>query len=378
MPEKPEGAFPTMPYQYITFDRSEGVGLVTLNRPDALNALTPAMLQELSDVFRGMERDPLVRAIVLTGAGKAFCGGEDLRARAEAEFAASATPTPAQSANLPPSDRNQPAFDSFSAAFNPESANDGGLNFRPEPVSPANAPQPMLAGEFRPLNPNPSSSEISRSTFAPQPVSERNFVPETVNPNAPGNGNGNNNVAFGEQVRRLYNPFIKQLRQIEKPVIAAVNGVAAGTGLGLALACDMRLAAERARFIEVAVRVGLLPGSGTAFFLPRLIGVSKAMEILLNGDEINAAEAERLGLVSKVVPGDQLLDDARKLAGRLAKGPTRAIGMTKSLIYKTASASLDQALDLEAYLTDEATRTQDYKEGLRAYLDKRAPNYKGQ
>lgn len=382
-----------MAYQYILFERSEGVGIVTLNRPEQLNSLTPAMLQELADVFRGMERDPLVRAIILTGAGKAFCGGEDLRKRAEGEFGAS---TPAPAPTPPPipmpapaatSAPGQPSFEPFSTAFNPDAA-EGGTTYQPSVAVSPNSPQPTLANEFNPLSPAPQPIETTRPAFNPQPIENRSgpmFSHESatsVTPTpAPSNygtsGTPASSEPLSEQVRRLYNPLIKQIRQLEKPVIAAVNGVAAGTGLGLALACDIRYAAERAKFVEVSVRVGLVPGGGTAFFLPRLIGLSRAMEVMFNGDEINATEALELGLVSKVLPGDQLAEEVRRVAGRMAKGPTRAIGLSKSLVYKTANATLDQALELEAYLTDEAARTQDYKEGLRSYLDKRPPNYRG-
>ena len=182
---------------------------------------------------------------------------------------------------------------------------------------------------------------------------------------------------LAEQVRRAYNPLIRQMRNIEKPVIAAVNGIAAGTGLGLALACDIRYASERARFVEVSVRIGLLPGSGTGYFLPRLIGLTKAMEMAFNGDELDAVAAEKYGLVSRVIAPDNLLDETRKLAVRLAKGPTRAIGLTKQMMYRSATMGLEQALDFEAHLVDEAVRSQDYKEGLRAFNERRPPEYKG-
>lgn len=371
-----------MAYQYILFERSEGVGLVTLNRPDQLNALTLTMLQELSDVFRGMQRDPQVRAILITGAGRAFCGGEDLRQRAEAELGSSAAPS-------------SPAFEPYatpgSTSFGNPGASPSWESGGPSPYQPSSqssqpGPQPVLAAEFAPLAPSSAPIENPRTAFAgiPQPLETRSgplFQPvDAAEPplpmpvsTAPGAA-----VTMSEQVRRAYNPFIKQIRQMEKPIIAAVNGVAAGTGLGLALACDIRYAAERARFVEVSVRVGLLPGSGTAYFLPRLIGLSKALELAFAGDELNASEAERLGLVSRVLPGDKLLEESRRLAERLAKGPTRAIGLTKSLIYKSANLNLDQSLDLEAQLTEEAVRSQDYKEGLQAFVEKRAPQYKGQ
>jgi enoyl-CoA hydratase/carnithine racemase len=357
-----------MAYQTILFDRSEGVGMVTLNRPDQLNAFTPQMLQELLDVFRGMERDPEVRAILITGAGKAFCGGEDFRSRAESEVAVQPPP---QSTNF---------------------YNNTPQSVQSNPYSVESVPN------YSPLNPGPPPSINSNIEEAPSPF-DSPFNPRSVSnpgpvpppPPAPGTGSGIYQVpasapqpvniarpaSLVEQLRRAYNPLIRQIRKVEKPVIAAVNGVAAGTGLGLALACDIRYASDRARFVEVAVRVGLLPGGGNGFFLPRLIGVSRAMELIFSGDELSAQEAERYGLVSKVVTGDQLLDQSRKLAVRLAKGPTRAIGLSKALIYNSANLNLDQALDLEAQLAEDASRSEDYKEGLRAFLEKRPPKYRG-
>ncbi len=358
-----------MAYKFINFDRSEGVGTVTLNRPEQLNAFTPEMLAELLDVFRGMERDPQVRAIIVTGAGKAFCGGEDFRQRAEAELS-----SPLASGSISePAAAPQPFFDSFSSNF--KDTPNGGAPYNPSFISNQSGPQPALASEFSPLNPGPVPLENSTGQAAsvPSPVeisSKRGPLFNSYNQSQPP-------LSLSEQVRQAYNPLLRQIRQTEKPVIAAVNGIAAGTGFGLAMACDIRYAAERARFVEVSVRIGLLPGSGAAYFLPRLIGLSKALEIAFNGDELNAAEAERYGLVSRVMPADTLLDETRKLAVRLAKGPTRAIGLTKNLLYKSANLTLDQSLELEASMLDEVTLTQDYKEGLRAFLDKRPPNYLG-
>ncbi len=362
-----------MPYQFITFERSEGVGTVTLNRPEQLNAFTPVMLHELSDVFKGMERDPMVRAVLITGAGRAFCGGENFRQRAEAELA-SAPPGPTFEA-FPPNFSNPPTFGGGSAPYNPSSVSEG------------SQAQPQFVTEFSPLNPAPVSMGNNwpggEGSFQPVEVTNARNQPVFNNLNqpdsAPGSPTPSNEPALSlaEQVRRAYNPLIRQIRNIEKPVIAAVNGIAAGTGLGLALACDIRYASDRARFVEVSVRVGLLPGSGTGYFLPRLIGLSKALELAFNGDELDAQGAEKYGLVSRVISGDMLLEETRKMAVRLAKGPTRAIGLTKVMMYRSANLNLEQALDLEAHLVEEATRSQDYKEGLRAFNEKRPPEYKG-
>lgn len=364
-----------MPYQFITFERSEGVGTVTLNRPEQLNAFTPVMLQELSDVFKGMERDPLVRAIIITGAGRAFCGGENFRQRAEAELP-SAPPPP------------QPVFDAFSNSSNSPTFGGGSAPYTPTSVSGGSTAQPQFVTEFSPPNPAPVSVENNRpggeAPFQPVEVTNSRTQPVFNNLNQPDpisgplpSPNGGPTLSPAEQVRRAYNPLIRQIRNIEKPVIAAVNGIAAGTGLGLALACDIRYASDRARFVEVSVRIGLLPGSGTGYFLPRLVGLSKALEMAINGDELDAGAAEKYGLVSRVVSGDTLLEETRKLALRLAKGPTRAIGLTKVMMYRSSNLNLEQALDLEAHLVEEATRSQDYKEGLRAFSEKRPPEYKG-
>ena len=336
-----------MAYQFIMFDRNEGVGTVTLNRPDQLNALTPAMLQELSDVFRGMERDPQVRAILITGAGKAFCGGEDFRQRAESS---------GSFAFLPPT----PPTENSPASFGFDRSEQGAIN------NPRTAP----VSQPGPNWPHSSSQENPRTQPLPWPGAEPTSVAS--------NNSGNTDPNFAEAVRMAYNPLIRHMRQIEKPIIAAINGIAAGTGLGLALACDIRYASERARFMEVSIRVGLLPGSGIGYLLPRLIGLSKSLELLLNGDEVSATEAAQLELVSKVLPADQLLEESRQFAARLAKGPTRAIGLTKNLVYRAASLNLDQALELEAQLTDQALQTQDYQEGLQAFIQKRPPQYRGQ
>lgn len=374
-----------MPYQFINFERSDGVGTVTLNRPEQLNAFTPEMLHELSDVFKGMERDPMVRAIIITGAGRAFCGGENFRQRAEAELGTSTPPVQAPQNE----GRNGPAFETFNPNFpNLETAGNGGTHYNPVPIAGGSPGQPQLVNENSPFNPSPVPQEINRPGSAPAPPVEitnprtRPVFAQNQNQPEPISGNlpsfpDSSGPSLAEQVRRAYNPLLRQIRNIEKPVIAAVNGIAAGTGLGLALACDIRYASERARFVEVSVRIGLLPGSGTGYFLPRLIGLTRAMEMAFNGDELDAPLAEKYGLVSRVVAPDSLLDETRKLALRLAKGPTRAIGLTKQMMYRSATMGLEQALDFEAHLVEEAVRSQDYKEGLRAFNEKRPPEYKG-
>jgi 2-(1,2-epoxy-1,2-dihydrophenyl)acetyl-CoA isomerase len=185
------------------------------------------------------------------------------------------------------------------------------------------------------------------------------------------------NPRLGERLLVKYNPIIRRIRQMPKPVIAAVNGVAAGAGAGIAYSCDFRIASENAKFIHAFIRVGLAPDSGTSFFLPRLVGFAKAMELALTGDELSDKEAERLGLVSKVVPPDQLKVAAEELAFKLAQGPTKAIALTKRALNKSISSDLETVLEYESYLQEIAGATYDHFEAIRAFFDKRRPAFKG-
>jgi len=248
----------------------DGVLTVTLNRPDVLNAFNDLMLRELHDTLRQAARDAAVRCVVLTGAGRGFCSGQDLRDRAGSTF------------------------------------------------------------------------------------------------------------SFRESLRSRYNPIILQIRTMEKPVIAAVNGVAAGAGCSLALAADLRIASDRASFIEVFARVGLIPDSGSTYFLPRLIGLGKTFELAYTADPVDAPEALRLGLVNRVVPHDDLPAQTAALAHRLASGPTRGYGLAKRAINYGLQASLAQALEYEAVLQEVAGQTADHREGVAAFLEKRQADFKGQ
>jgi 2-(1,2-epoxy-1,2-dihydrophenyl)acetyl-CoA isomerase len=263
-----------MSYETILYEVSDGVATVTLNRPDVLNALTEKMLTELGDALRKVERDAAAKAVLLTGAGRAFCAGQDLK-----------------------------------------SIQDG---YRAE-------------GE----------------------------VP-----------------SFGAILRERYSPLILRMRQMEKPVLAAVNGAAAGAGCSLALACDLILASEKASFMEIFVRVGLVPDSGSLFFLPRLVGTAKAMELCLTGDPVSAQDAERIGMVNRVVPHDDLLKTAMEWATRLALGPGKAIGLIKRGLNRSLSSDLGAMLEVEAQLQEIAGRTQDHREGVLAFLEKRKPSFK--
>jgi 2-(1,2-epoxy-1,2-dihydrophenyl)acetyl-CoA isomerase len=183
---------------------------------------------------------------------------------------------------------------------------------------------------------------------------------------------------LGDDLRRRYNPVITRIIEMEKPVIAAVNGVAAGAGCSLALACDMRIAAEEASFIEVFINVGLIPDSGSTFALPRLIGYGKAFELCTLGSKVDAAEALRLGLVNQVVPADQLAEATNKIAGKLASLPGKAIGLTKRLLNQSLENDLQQQLEAEAYAQETAGKTHDHVEGVTAFLEKRKPEFKGE
>jgi 2-(1,2-epoxy-1,2-dihydrophenyl)acetyl-CoA isomerase len=250
---------------------ADGVATITLARPEALNALDRPMKAALLAAFRRIERDPTVRAVILTGEGRAFCAGQDLK----------------------------------------------------EPF-------------------------------------------------------GGEHPTLEEEVRDRYNPLILAIRRLPKPVIGAINGVAAGAGCSLALACDLRIAGEGASFVLAFGRIGLVPDSGASWFLPRLVGSARAAELALVGDPIGAADAERLGIVSRVVAGDALLGEARALATRLAAGSPRAMALTKRAFAFAETATLEDALANEAYLQGIAGRSADHAEGLAAFREKRPPRFTGE
>ena len=185
-------------------------------------------------------------------------------------------------------------------------------------------------------------------------------------------------VLLGEVLKRKYNPIVQRIRKMDKPVLAAVNGVTAGAGLGLALACDMRAASDKATFHEAFIKVGLAPDSGTSFWLTRILGLAKAMEVGMMGEAIDSTMALNLGLVNWVFPGDKFTDEVTKIAERLARGPTRALGLTKRALNRAIVVDMDSALEYEAYLQDVAGRTRDHVEGVKAFLEKREASFTGQ
>jgi 2-(1,2-epoxy-1,2-dihydrophenyl)acetyl-CoA isomerase len=185
-------------------------------------------------------------------------------------------------------------------------------------------------------------------------------------------------LLLGETLRRKYNPIVARIRRMEKPVLAGINGVTAGAGLGLALSCDLRAASDTATFHEAFIKVGLAPDSGTSFWLTRILGLAKAMEVGMLGDPIDAQRALNLGLVNWVFQEQNFATDLAKMAERLATGPTRAIALTKRALNRAIVVDLDSALEYEAYLQEVAGRTKDHVEGVKAFFEKRQPEFAGQ
>ncbi len=184
--------------------------------------------------------------------------------------------------------------------------------------------------------------------------------------------------AFGEDLKKRYDPWVTLIRTMEKPVIAAVNGVAAGAGCSLALACDIRIASEHAKFIEVFVNVGLVPDSASTWTLPRLVGLGRAMELCMTGRPVKADEAFAIGMVNQVVPAGELESATAAVAERLASLPGKAISLTKRLLNESFERTLSEQLEAEAYAQETAGHTTDHFEGVTAFLQKRTPNFTGQ
>ena len=244
---------------------------LTLDRPEALNALTIPLKEALLAAFEEIAARRDVRAVILTGAGRAFCAGQDLRERLE--------------------------------------------------------------------------------------------------PDAP---------PLDVELRERYNPLIRAMRRLDRPIIGAINGVAAGAGASLAFACDLRIAAEDASFVLAFGRIGLVPDSGATWLLPRLVGPARAAQLALLPDALSAAEAERIGLVARVVPATELLAEARVLATRIADSAPIGVALTKRALEHAWDATLDEALDYEASLQGIAGSTRDHAEGIAAFMEKRPPRFRGE
>ena len=255
----------------ILLNIKNNIAFVTLNRADVFNSFNREMALSLQTILDECEADDSVRAIVLTGAGKAFCAGQDLKEVTSAE-----------------------------------------------------------------LNPG-----------------------------------------FKAILDEHYNPIISRLRRIEKPIIAAVNGVAAGAGANIALACDIVVANENAAFIQAFSKIGLVPDSAGTFFLPRLIGMQKATALMMLGDKVGAKEAVELGMIYKSFPADQFEEEVNKLAHTMANMPTLALGLTKRLLNKSLTNSLEEQLAMESKLQIQAAESHDYNEGVTAFVEKRKPEFRG-
>lgn len=259
-----------MEFDDLGFELIDGVAVITLNRPEKLNSFNNSMGSNLQDVLDHCMENQEVRCVLLTGAGRGFCAGQDLE----------------------------------------------------EAVS--------------------GIAEIE------------------------------------EHVENKYNPLVRKIRAIEKPVIAAVNGVAAGAGANLAFCCDIILAAESAKFIQSFINIGLIPDTGGTYFLPRLVGLHKASVMMMLGEKVSAEEAKDLGLVYKVFPDGELMDGALELAKRMAQMPTRGIGLTKKALNYSLRNTLNEQLAVERDLQGMAGRTEDNAEGINAFLEKRKPVFKGE
>jgi len=185
------------------------------------------------------------------------------------------------------------------------------------------------------------------------------------------------NPGFRKILEEHYNPIVEKIRTIEKPIIAAVNGVAAGAGANIALSCDIVVATEAASFIQAFSKIGLVPDSAGTFFLPRLIGFQKASALMMLGDKVSAKEAEHLGMLYKVFPQDVFEEEVSKLALKLADMPTKALGLTKRLLNASLTNTLEQQLEMESELQIEAAESEDYQEGVNAFIEKRKPIFKG-
>lgn len=258
-----------MSFQFITQAVEHGVSIITLNRPEVLNSFNRRMASEVQSALGAAAKDDAVRAVLLTGAGRGFCAGQDL---GEAMHA---------------------------------------------------------------------------------------------------------NLDLGEIVRTSYNPIVLAIRQLEKPVVCAVNGIAAGAGANLALACDIVLASEDASFVQSFSKIGLVPDTSGTFFLPRLVGPARATALMFMAEKVPAPQALAWGMIYQVVPPAVLMESAMSVAKQLAQMPTRGLALTKKALNESMANDLQAQLGLEEELQRQAGRTEDYAEGVKAFLEKRKPVYTG-
>ncbi len=246
----------------------DGIGRLMLDRQDSLNAFNEKMTSEMQSVLKSFSADQNIRCVAITGNGRAFSAGQDLK-------------------------------------------------------------------EVRP------------------------------------------GMSFAESLKRRYNPIISRITGMEKPVVALVNGVAAGAGMSLALACDFKVMSSSAKLIQAFVKIGLVPDSGSSYFLPQLVGYTKAFELAALGSEVSAEEALRLGIVNRVYPDDKFTEESEKILMHFAGGPTKAYSLIKRLLKHSSTSSLEESLEYEAYMQEIAGRTEDAREATRAFVEKRPPSYKG-
>ncbi len=256
---------------FILVEKTDNICKITLNRPEKFNSFNRSMAMQLQDALDEAEKDAEIRAIYITGNGKAFCAGQDLA----------------------------------------------------EAVDPEGPPLSAIVSEH-------------------------------------------------------YNPIIQRLRKIEKPIVCAVNGVAAGAGANIALACDITVATASAAFIQAFSKIGLIPDSGGTFFLPRIIGMQKASALMMLGDKVMSAEAEQMGMIYKSFADETFVEESWAIAKTLSVMPTRGLGLTKKALNKSFTNDMNTQLKLEDELQTQAGKTYDYNEGVQAFLEKRKPEFKGE
>jgi 2-(1,2-epoxy-1,2-dihydrophenyl)acetyl-CoA isomerase len=339
----------------VRWDLDGAVATITLNRPQARNALTAELKTELLRAVRQAGSSPEVRAVLITGAGQAFCAGQDLREHAELLEAAGSRDGPAPAAGDTPGGVS-------SAGARPAGPPAAGAP--PAGPPPAGAPPAGAPAAQAPLG--------GASAVGPAPAGR---PPSAGNPLATGRPSGS--PAALDTVREHYNPLVMAIRSMPKPVIAAVNGVAAGAGAGLAFACDIRIAARGASFLMAFARVGLAADTGVSWTLPRLAGAGRAAELLMLAEPIRAPLALELGLVSQVVEDEDLPVAAGALAARLAAGPTAAYAGIKEQLNYAAGHGLAEALEKEAEVQSALGRTADHQAATLAFTRKQEPHFLG-